>query len=148
MGAPKGHKAYPGSGQPKKYTKEVIEAWADKLLEWSLTPNATQLINFCAHNIGFHHRLFSEFAQVNEKYNEALYITKCRIGERRANLAAADLLDKWDFKSHQHMYDPLNHSFHRDEKEFDAALAVKYKSAQDKYYESLLDNLPDTSKLA
>jgi len=73
MAAPKGHPAYPGcekGGKPKKYTTEVVEKFADDLLEWYKIEKNIWFKDFCLEN-GLHPDYLRDWSSSNEKFRNA-----------------------------------------------------------------------------
>jgi hypothetical protein len=84
-GAPAGHPAYntqSEGGHPVKYTAEFIEAEAEALEKWMKQPDNIYFKQFAIER-GYHPQRFSEFAEVNQRFSEALETAKewqeCRL---------------------------------------------------------------------
>ncbi len=71
MGAPKGHKPYPGcekGGAPKKWTSERIEKEAAAFEEWMKFPDSIWYKDFALER-GYLPDLLSDWAKTNEKFS-------------------------------------------------------------------------------
>lgn len=103
-GKPKDGSKNPG-GRPAEYTPEVIEAMADRLIEWAQVNNAYYLESFCKSERTYPQRL-TEFAKGNEKFAEALKIAKCanaaNIGEAVATGDIPPAVGIFGLKQHGH----------------------------------------------
>lgn len=146
-GAQKGNKFAVGSpGPPPKISLNEIEVWAKKLDDWSKTDGAISLGHFVTDFL-FQPSRFETFKERSEVFADVLLIAKQRIANRRLALVNEGKFYTGEYNKHQHHYDTFNKANIRDDLEFEASLKEKYKSSQDKYYDSVLDNLPDTSTL-
>lgn len=149
MPAPKGNQYAKGcktSGTPKTWTDDIIEEWRLKLLAWSDTDEAYQLLNFLA-DFGIERDTLLHFCSINEEFGKTYRLVKYKIGKHRTIIAMHNKNFIGDYLKNQGNYDPEHLAFGRADKEFDAELAVKHKSAQEKYYEKQLEGLDDTSNL-
>lgn len=78
MPAPKGHKPYAGcetGGRPELYTDEVIEKFADELLQWIRYPNNIFFEEFTIQK-GILPEYMTRWASRNEKFNQAYKLAK------------------------------------------------------------------------
>ena len=78
MGAPKGHKPYPGcetGGRPKKFTDEFIENEADALILWMKKPDSLWYKDFAIER-GYLSDKFADFSRENEKFRRAFELSK------------------------------------------------------------------------
>ena len=74
MPAPKGHKPYKGcetGGRPLKYTTEVIEAYADELIEWFMQDESRFWLKKFAIEKRVSITEFLSWIEINEKFKLA-----------------------------------------------------------------------------
>jgi len=92
-------------GRPLEWTDERIEAMADEMLEWVDDPKAYYLESFCKRTRTYPQKL-SEFAAKNEKFSEALRITKAgcaaNMGEAAADGRVPPAIGVFGLKQHGH----------------------------------------------
>lgn len=105
-GKPRDGSKNPGSnGRPKVYTTEIIEAMADRLVDWAQNHDALYLESFCKSERTYPQRL-TEFAASNERFAEALKIAKCanaaNIGESVAAGEIPPAVGIFGLKQHGH----------------------------------------------
>jgi len=87
MVAPKGHKPYNKNGEgghQSPYTKEIIESYADKFLEWLKDPSHVWLKDFALDN-DFDPDFLSVWAKKNERFGGAYRLAKARQESRLVN---------------------------------------------------------------
>lgn len=103
-GKPKDGSKNPG-GRPAEYTPEVIEAMADRIIAWAQSHDALYLESFCKREYTYPQKL-TELAARNEKFAEALKISKCanaaNIGEAVAAGEIPPAVGIFGLKQHGH----------------------------------------------
>ncbi len=80
MGAPKGHKPYPGcerGGRPKIYTEEFVDKEADLLEEWMKDKNNLFIGDFCFDR-GYTLGRIDEFVSISKKFSLTYDLFKMR----------------------------------------------------------------------
>ena len=109
------------NGTPIVYTDEIIENYADELLDWVQDEKNYILLGFCNERMIIADNL-AIWADCNPKFARSLKIAKQTIAQRREDMANKDQLNYGVYQRYQGMYDPNLHKFERAEKAYEAEL--------------------------
>lgn len=122
------------TGRPRIYDYDHEAELLDK---WSILETSLNLLEF-ANERNYPPQNLSEWASINEKFNEALKIAKSRIAVRREKLVHQNKFNYGIYNRSIGMYDPLLNTHEKEVKAYEASLKSQNdQSVRDYLIESI-----------
>ncbi len=125
MAAPHGNQYALGNqgGRPREYDRASI---AEELIKWAKLPDSVNLCGFCcSRDPPLDPNKVTQWALEDDEFRKAYRTAKAFLGNRREQMLSADLLHSKAYDLNAKTYDHFLKDEHRQQMEFESALASK-----------------------